>query len=184
MGSGQAPATAIPMTPYQLDVLSELGRKHTTAQQIAKRIQILLLAQKGNSNSAIKRALNISLNTVKQWRKRWLFAYDDLVAYEAEISRTKVSELDFQKRLLSVLQDKPRSGTPKKISLAQEQKIVALACDKPIDHDIRMTDWTHEMLAITAISENIVPTISASQVGRILKNTPPPTPQIRVLAIS
>lgn len=178
MGKGQAPAPAIPMSVYQLELLTKTVNKHTTSQQTATRIRILLLAQQGYSNSHNSRALNISLNTVKQWRKRWLSAYENLVKYEQTIATGKTSPLDFEKHLLSILKDKPRSGVPKTITLSQEQKIIALSCDKPIIHNIEMTDWTHEMLAKVAVSKKIIPSISSSQVGRILKNQPTSTAEV------
>ena len=129
--------------------------------------KILLFAKEGQSNSHIKRALGISLNTVKLWRSRWTAEYAGLLKYE--------SSPDLYDGLYSFLQDLPRSGTPKTFTFAQEQKIVALACDKPCHHGLEMTVWTHEMLALTAKAQNIVRDISARQVGRILKNTPAPT---------
>jgi len=89
-----------------------------------------------------------------------------------------VSDLELRRYLLGVLKDIARSGTPKTFTAAQEQQIVALACEEPNHHGIPITDWTHEMLAKTAIAKNIVSTISSSQVGRILKNMPTSTPEI------
>ena len=104
---GQAPAPPIPITAYQLDLLRELFRKHSTSQQTAERIHILLLAYEGYSNSHVSRVLNISLNTVKKWRTRWLMDYENLVKFESQVVKEKISLLTFQKRLLSVIKDKP-----------------------------------------------------------------------------
>lgn len=172
MGRGQAPAPPIPMTPLQKEVLQNIGRRHITSQQLAKRIQLLLMANQGHSNSHIKRELDVSLNTVKSWRRRWESAYDDLVTYESHLKTQEVSPLDFRKRLISTLKDLPRSGAPKIITLAQEKQIIALACEQPIDYQVEMADWTHEMLAKVAIAKGIVVSISSRQVGRILKKQP------------
>ena len=163
MGRGHAPAPAIPMTEMQNQLLSRLGRQHKTPQQVAKRIRILLMAHEGHSNSHIKRELGISLNTVKSWRRRWLSEYEELLKFES------AGESDYSQVLLSVLKDIPRSGAPKVFTLAQEQQIVALACEKPVQHDIPISDWTYQMLAHVAIAKGIVATISPAQVGRILK---------------
>jgi len=176
MGRGQAPAAAISMTVEQELLLQKMLNKHTLGQQISKRIKILLLAKDGQSNSHIKRVLGISLNTVKLWRSRWTSAYPVLLKYE--------SSPDLYAHLFSFLQDLPRSGTPKTFTFTQEQKIVALACDEPCHHGLEMTVWTHEMLALIAIAQNIVHDISARQIGRILKNAPTPTTQIGILAVS
>lgn len=175
MGRGQAPAPPIPMTVLQREVLQDLGRRHTTSQQIAKRIRILLLANQEYSNSHIKRELGVSLNTVKSWRRRWQSAYDELVIYESYLHNQQVSPLDFRNRLISALTDLPRSGAPKTITLSQEKQIVALACEEPSQYQLEMTDWTHEMLAKVAIAKGIVTSISSRHVGRILKKEPPAT---------
>ena len=80
--------------------------------------------------------------------------------------------------LRNVIKDAPRSGAPKKFTLAQEQAIVALACSKPRDYGIEMTDWNMEMLCNVAASKQIVESISTSQVSRLLKNTNLTTTQI------
>ena len=168
MGRGQAPAPAITMTATQASLFKKMVSKHTIPQQIAKRIKILLMAKEGHSNSHIKRELGISLNTVKSWRSRWVAAYENLLSYE--------SSSELYACLFAFLQDLPRRGAPKTFTLAQEQQIVALACDKPYTHGLEVTDWTHEMLALTAKAKDIVFSISPRQVGRILKNTPTSTP--------
>ena len=76
--------------------------------------------------------------------------------------RTKIKE---------ILSDIPRSEAPKRITLAQEQQIVGLACEKPEDHDIQMDNWTREMLAHVSKAIKIVDTISPRYVGTILKKT-------------
>lgn len=175
MSRGQAPAKAITMTKIQREFLKELASKHTTPQQVAKRSRILLFANQGKSNSEVKRMMGVSLNTVKQWRKRWESNQSSLTKYEQEVESGQASQLAYHRAMIGVLKDKPRPGTPKTISLSQEKQIVALACEKPIDFGIEMTTWTHEMLAHVAITKGIIESISSRQVGRILKNKPHPT---------
>lgn len=175
MGRGRPPAAPIPMTSHQKEVLEDIGRKHTTGQQIAIRIKILLLANEGHSNAHITRQLGISLNTVKLWRNRWQLEYEDLVVYESYLLKQQVNGLDFRRRLIQLLKGLPRIGAPKIISLAQEKQIIALACEDPVKHQVEMTNWTHEMLAKVAIAKGIVASISSRQVGRILKKQPSST---------
>jgi transposase len=156
-------------------LLLEESRKHSTSQQIRRRIEVLLLASEGHSNSEVSKRTGYTFKTVKARRDRWLADYDALLAYELGKDGKGVGDLELRRYLLSLLRDKARSGAPKVITPAQEQQIVALACDKPRKHGVEMTDWTHEMLALTAIAKGIVPTISSSQVGRILKNQPSST---------
>lgn len=53
MGKGQAPAKAIPMTVLQYRLLDEEGRKRTTQKQFSTRINLLLRANQGQSNSQV-----------------------------------------------------------------------------------------------------------------------------------
>lgn len=175
MGRGQAPASAISMTLMQRNLLEEIALKHSTPQQKAKRANILILANKGYSNAHVKREVGVSLNMVKQWRKRWLATSEDLNKYENYFNQGQFKLLDYHKRILELLTDQARSGAPKTITLSQEEQIVALACEEPVDHQIEMTGWTHEMLAQVAIAKGIVASISSRQVGRILKKKPTST---------
>ena len=169
MSRGQAPAASIPMSQMQQNILKEIVSKYTTAQQKAKRANILLLANQGYSNSYVKREIGVALNTVKQWRTRWLQAQASLAKFENYVELEQASILEYKQEIFKVLQDKARSGSPKRITLSQEQQIIALACEEPIDFQIEMTNWTHEMLAHVAISKGIVSSISSRQVGRVLK---------------
>jgi len=51
--------------------LEKLVNRHKTEQQIVKRAQIILRAGQGQSNSQIKRELEITGDTVRLWRGRW-----------------------------------------------------------------------------------------------------------------
>ena len=80
-----------------------------------------------------------------------------------------MSDYELLQEMLKSLNDLPRSGAPKRITLAQEQQIVALACEKPTDYGVEMTNWTLEMLAKEAIARCIIESISPRYVGEILK---------------
>lgn len=163
MGRKIAPAPILPMTGLQYSLLEKIVSRHTTGQQQSKRAKILLLASKGQAHFTIHQTLGVSVNTVKSWRNRWDEAYEEICKAETETGLSKA--------LLLFLKDLPRPGTPNKFTEAQRKQIVALACDKPGNHQLEMTGWTHEMLAITAQAKGIVDSISESQVRRVLKNT-------------
>ena len=167
MGRKLAVPAELPMTESQKVVLQKIVSRYSTGQQMSKRANILLLASQGHPHAGIKDKIGVALNTVKAWRKRWGEFYIEL----GEIT----DETKLESIILLFLKDLPRPGTPSKFTLAQNKQIVSLACDKPINHGIEMTDWTLEMLALTAQSKGIVNSISKSQVRLILKNTAPPT---------
>ncbi len=155
-------AKAIPMKNEHREFYKKLSGKHQLAHIEHVRLQIILLCHSGMNNSAVSRSLNVCLNTVRNWRKKWLFGYEGLL---------KLEEIEEEAYLLKFLKDDPRSGVPKKFSAAQEQSIVAIACGHPRDYGIEMTDWTLEMLCKTAAAQGIVESISTSQVSRLLKKT-------------
>jgi len=162
MGRKIAPSAKLPMTDLQHSLLGKIASRHGTAQQKSKRAQILLLGSKGQAHSVVSQTLSVSINTVKKWRTRWYEAYEELSQIE--------TETDLLQSLLLFLKDLPRPGTPAKFTETQRSQIVALACDKPINHQLEMTDWTYEMLALTAQAKGIVSSISESHVRLILKN--------------
>jgi len=49
-----------------------LVHRHSTPQQLALRGRIILAADEGKNNSYIARELGISVDTVRQWRMRWI----------------------------------------------------------------------------------------------------------------
>ncbi len=171
MERGQAPAKAIPMTQLQFAILQQEGSKRTTQKQFYTRITLLLEASQGQSNSQIARDLALSRHTVQAWRRRWKSSYDQLCEYEKEMEAQQLSRHDYLAVLLNHLRDLPRSGTRKRITLEEEQQIVALASEKPQDYEVEMTNWTHQMLAQVAIARGIVQKISSRHVGNVLKKT-------------
>ncbi len=172
MGRGQPPARAISMSERQYKLLEQAERKKCISRQLHSRIQIILRASKGRSNKALARDLGLQLNTVKKWRQRWESHYDALLVYEQGPENEGVKDRVLLLRMLATLSDLPRSGTPKQITLEQENQLVALACKKPGDYGLEMTSWTHQMLAKVAVSERIFQKISARYVGTILKKKP------------
>lgn len=151
------------MSKLQIEAFETISTRHLTGQQISKRAKILLLASESKPHSVIQRELNVSVNTVKSWRKRW-------EQVEPELSQIN-SKQEMESALRLFLKDLPRPGQPKKFSEAQRNQIVALACDKPSNHGLEITDWTFEMLSLIAQSKGIVEKISKSQVRLILKKS-------------
>jgi DDE superfamily endonuclease len=60
-----------------------------------------------------------------------------------------------------------RGNTPR-FSPLQRAQIVALACLEPVARGLHITHWSREDLALQAVTDGIVPTISARTIGRIL----------------
>jgi len=169
---GKPQALALVMTSAQVRILEQQRSKHKQGQQICKRIDILLSLEKGNSHGSIQRDLGCSSHTVLRWRERWSSNYEELLQLEKGIEEEEeLKHSDLESKILELLSDKPRSGTPVTFSLSQRQEIVALSSRKPKDEGVQMNKWTHEMLAKIAIKKGIVSSISPSHLGKILKKS-------------
>jgi len=166
---GKPKAKALEMKERHKKELTRIVSKHKSGQQLVKRSRILLMAGAGISNSQIQRELQMSYHTILSWRKRWVSNYDSLLIFESGESGQGMRDSQLHDRILEILKDKPRSGAPKVFTLAQRKQLVALACKKPEDYGIEMTDWTYDMLAKTAIAQGIVERISGAWLGTILK---------------
>lgn len=162
MGRKLSNPKALKMTNLQYDIIYEIATRPTTTLKMSKRAHVLLSGYEGKPYSVISQELGINLNTVKSWQKRWISELGNL-------SELKTGA-NLRKAMLLFFKDLPRTGKPKKFTVAQEKQIIALACDQPINHNIEMANWSHEMLALTAKTKGIVKSISSAQVGRILKN--------------
>lgn len=171
MAGGQPPASAIPIGERQYQVLKKYNERRNIPNHFKLRSGIILGASQGHSNKGLARQLGINYNTVKKWRRCWQQYYDELCEYEKGESNQGVSDKQLLDKMLEILSDIPRSGTPIRITLAQKQQIVALACEKPEDHGIAMTQWNREMLAHVAMAKGIVESISPRYVSQILKKT-------------
>ncbi len=85
-------AVAIELSVSERRELDELARRRRTAQGLARRARIVLLAAEGLENKTIAAELGAAPDTVGVWRRR------------------------FAERRLEGLHDEPRPGTPRRIS--------------------------------------------------------------------
>lgn len=130
--------------------LQQLVKGHNTAQQLALRARIILLADEGKNHREIARALQISHQMARLWRTRWL--------------ATHASETSVVERL----QDEERSGAPTTFEPEQVLHLFKLACDAPGDYGRPISQWTNRELADEMVKQGIVSRISARHVGRLL----------------
>ncbi|RLA73178.1 MAG: helix-turn-helix domain-containing protein [Epsilonproteobacteria bacterium] len=140
----------IELSESEKEELEKIIRKQTTAQNIAKRARIILMANSGEyTNREIAKYVGINENELTKWTKRWVN------------STTKNIE--------EILEDRPRSGRPATITAEQWCKIMALACEKPENHGVPITHWSHSSLTTEIIKQGIVESISPTHVGNFLK---------------
>ena len=114
-----------PLPPLSIVVeerkqLVSWSRRPKTAQALAMRARIVLLAADGLSNTAIARQISTTAHTVGKWRRRYLAVGVD------------------------GLLDEPRPGTPRKLSDEEVERVVTLTLEaKPAD----ATHWSTRSLA-------------------------------------
>ena len=142
------------VTDRERQGLEQLVRRHSTSQQIALRGRIVLAAADGKNNAQIAREFDVTVDTVRQWRDRWLtlqpVSLDDLTVAER-------------------LEDLPRPGTPARITADQRCQIEAMACEKPEDCGRPISQWTSREIADEIMKRGIVDSISPRHAARLLK---------------
>lgn len=132
------------------EALHTLLNRHSTAQQIALRGHIILLADEGKNHREIARELTISRDMARLWRHRWL---------ERVPTDSPVAER---------LADAPRPGGPATFTLEQTLQLFALACENPEDSRRPISHWTPRELADEMVKRALVDRISPRHVGRLL----------------
>jgi putative transposase len=144
----------VDLTDEERRELEGLVRRHKTAQQVAERARIVLLAADGLNNSEIARQLGLEPDTVRLWRQRWL-----------GFGGVAITDLSVVARLA----DAPRSGTPARITPEQGAQIVALACEAPSESGRPISQWSNHEIADEIVRRRIVATISPRHAARLLK---------------
>ena len=152
---------AIHLDDQERQGLEKLVRRHNTRQQIALRGRIVLAAAEGRNNSEIARECEVTVDTARLWRNRWLI-----------LQPIALQDLSIEGRL----EDLPRPGAPPRITADQRCQIEALACEDPEDSERPISHWTNRELADEIVKRNIVSHISPRHAARLLKRWRSQTP--------
>jgi DNA-binding NarL/FixJ family response regulator len=72
------PVAVVRITAEQRLELESWSRRPKTAQALAMRARVVLLAADGNNNASIAKRLSTTAQTVSKWRKRFLWAGCDV----------------------------------------------------------------------------------------------------------
>jgi putative transposase len=123
--------------------LMQFLRKGKSSARSQTRARILLLSDEGLEDDEIVETLKVSKSTVSRIRKRYCREGFDLA-----------------------LNEKPRSGAPKKIDGRIEARLTLLACSDPPEGRSR---WTVRLLADKLVELEVVDSISTMSVQRLLK---------------
>ena len=145
---------SLEVTAEERAELQRLVRRHTTAQQLAERARIVLLAADGLNNGEVARVVAVNVDTIRKWRGRW-----------RRVQAVPVAEVGVAVRLA----DAPRPGTPARITPEQVCRIMALACETPSASERPISQWSTTELAAEIRRRGIVETISPRHAARLLK---------------
>ena len=146
--------SAINLNDVERHGLELLVRRYTAGQQKVIRARIVLLAARGKNNREIADALEVSLDTARLWRQRWL-----------DLQPISLGDLSIEERL----DDLPRPGAPSRLTANQICQIQQMACEKPEKSGRPISQWTSREIAAEIMKRGIVDTISARHSARILK---------------
>jgi len=152
---------AINLTETERQGLEKLVKRHTVGQQIALRGRIILAAAEGQTHVQIAEQLQVTVDTVRLWRQRWL-----------DLAPISLDDLSIEERL----QDLPRPGAPARLTADQVCQIMALACEKPADSERPISQWTSREIADEVIKRGIAERISPRHAARLLKRRQSQTP--------
>jgi len=166
------------VTANQEEILKRIVGARASEAGLVRRAKVILSGHAGMSNSAIVRQYEIKHEAVRRWRKRWQSHEECFKQIEVgeEESDPAQRMQDLEEAIREVLRDEQRSGTPPKFSAEQQVKIIAVACEDPLESGRPISHgpseghfWTPREIADEVIKRKIVSSISAQSVERFLK---------------
>jgi transposase len=125
-------------------VLEERARTYTAPFAVVVRAKIVLLAAHGVANAMIAARLDVDVDVVSRWRKR------------------------FVAEGLAGLVDRKRCGRPRSFPAQVVTEVKAMACEPPQARSVPLSRWSSAELAAQAVAEGLAVSVSASTVRRWL----------------
>ena len=121
-----SPSLSTPqLSPQIRNVLCELSEnRRKVSAALKQRSKIILLSADGMPIAEICEQVGLSRNIVANWRKKFI----QHNKYLLEISESGPKLL--KEKIISILNDLPRSGTPPTFSIVQKAQIIKLACNR------------------------------------------------------
>src|SRR3954471_655269 len=156
-------AAKVVVTEKQQEILTEFSRSRTEPSSLSQRSSVVLLTFAGMLNEDIAPKVGLERHQVGLWRSRWADAFDRLVLVEC---LDGIAAL--RKAICFVLADAPRAGSPGKFTAEQLALLFATACEPPEKSGRPITHWTHPELADELVKRQLVGSISARHLGRLL----------------
>jgi putative transposase len=159
------------MTATQREVLRIITKRTTNPQRLVMRAGILLDYDQRGSQVEVATQRQVNRKMVARWLTRWSQATETLEKREQAYQEKQLKLTAYEREIEQVLTDAPRPGTPPRITEAQKQQMLAMAAQSPEQVGIPLTNWSHQTLAKVVVAKQIVPQISPSHLGRLLKKS-------------
>lgn len=133
----------VTLTPEERGELNTLTRRGQWSVRKVKRAQILMAADKGQSDEAIAQTLSVGLSTIHRTRQKYV-----------------------EGGLAWALSERPRVGGTKKLDSKAEALLLATACSEPPSG---RGQWTMQLLADRMVELKVVESLSDETVRRTLQ---------------
>lgn len=154
----------ISITNRQAKILGKLSSSQKCSRGLSNRARIVLYWSEGRGVRRTAEKMEINTKTVMTWRQRWLKG-----VHQWGSGQKKWSHKDLSNKVVELLSDEPRSGTPTKFSPEEICEIINIACIIPKELGIPVSHWSASDLRKEVLKQKIVPEISVRTVGRFLK---------------
>ena len=87
-------AELIILSQRQQTVLQQIASHTTNSYRLVRRAKLILAAASGENNTAISEQLQLHRRQVRQWRQRWIEAFEQLAsAEEQQVSDKNLKQL-------------------------------------------------------------------------------------------
>ena len=126
-------------------VVQERARAYLAPHADVVRAKVVLLAADGLENTVIAARLDVHVDVVSRWRKR------------------------YYQQGLAGLADRKRSGRPRWFAPEVVAEVKAMACEPPEQRDAPLSRWSSTELATQAVTEGLVEAVSPATVRRWLR---------------
>jgi transposase len=134
----------VDLSEEEKDELKSLTKKGKTSARKLNRARVLLLANQGETDKQIAKAVGVGTSTVERIRKRFVEGGG----------------------LEEALNERPRPGGERTLDGKQEAYLLALACSDP---PRGKKQWTMQLLADRLVELEVVDSLSDETVRRTLK---------------
>jgi len=158
-------AKEITLTDKQYQALVQISTSRTQKQHYIERTKIILLCAESTPDRKIAHDLGIHEQTVQKWRVRW---YDNKSKLEA--LDEKENGIAYSRKLLEILSDEERPGTPPKFTAEEVCQMISLSCERPEESGLPLSHWSLDSLVEEIKKRGIVKSISRSRLAIFLKS--------------